>query len=147
MLYSEHVSLKGGLKFRDKNGRELLTSEGFSKGFKRIASYFYDLELWIVDVFGWFLIHSIRKIIYFLSGVRMGRGSHIHVGARFFNTRGVEIGRGTIIGERTFLDGRAPLKIGNYVDIASEVMIYNSEHDINSEDFRAVNGEVEVGDY
>ena len=39
------------------------------------------------------------------------------------------------------------MKIGNHVDIASEVMIYNSEHDINSEDFHASNSPVEIGDY
>lgn len=147
MLYSEHVTLKGGLKFRDKNGRELSTSEGISKGVNRFLSYFYDLELWIVDSIGWFPIHSVRKLFYYLAGVKMGSGSHIHVGARFFNTRGVEIGRGTIVGERAFLDGRAPLKIGNFVDIASEVMVYNSEHDINDEGFGAVDGPVEIEDY
>jgi len=29
--------------------------------------------------------------------------------------------------------------IGNHVDIASEVMIYNSQHDIEDENFQAVN--------
>ena len=33
------------------------------------------------------------------------------------------------------------------MDIASEVMIYNSEHDVNDEKFLAVTAPVEVGDY
>ncbi len=135
------------MKFKDKNGRVLSTYDGVSKGVNRVLSYFYDLELWIVDSIGWFPIHSVRKLFYYLAGVKMGWGSHIHVGARFFNTRGIEIGRETIVGERAFLDGRAPLKIGSFVDIASEVMIYNSEHDINDESFAAVLGAVEIGDY
>ena len=45
------------------------------------------------------------------------------------------------------MDGRAPLRIGNHVDIASQVLIYNSEHDINSEDFHAIELPVEIGDY
>ena len=37
--------------------------------------------------------------------------------------------------------------IGNHVDIASGVMIYNSEHEINSEDFHAIIAPVEIEDY
>ena len=40
------------------------------------------------------------------------------------------------------MDGRDKIIIGNHVDIA-----YNSEHDINSDDFRAVVGAVEIEDY
>ncbi|MGB6882191.1 MAG: acyltransferase, partial [Microgenomates group bacterium] len=42
---------------------------------------------------------------------------------------------------------RAHLKIGSHVDIASSVMIYNSEHDIESHDFSAREEPVEIGDY
>jgi maltose O-acetyltransferase len=73
--------------------------------------------------------------------------AHIHMGAQFFNPAGVEIGKGTIVGQNAFLDGRSTLIIGKYVDIASDVMIYNSEHDINSEFFDAVASPVEIGDY
>lgn len=45
------------------------------------------------------------------------------------------------------MDGRDKLTIGNHVDIASGVMIYNSEHDVNSEDFHAISAPVEIGDY
>jgi len=46
------------------------------------------------------------------------------------------------------LDGRDTLKIGDHVDIASQVLIYNSEHDIHGEDFYAdKTAPVEIGDY
>ena len=45
------------------------------------------------------------------------------------------------------MDGRDKLTIGNHVDIASSVMIYNSEHNIESGDFMAVDGPVKIGDY
>ena len=45
------------------------------------------------------------------------------------------------------MDGRDSLTIGSHVDIASRVQIYNSEHDIESEDFKAVNAPVKIGDY
>ena len=66
---------------------------------------------------------------------------------QFFNPPGVEIGEDTIIGDHCFLDGRANLKIGSHVAIASQVLIYNSQHDIHAEDFHAIEKPVEIGDY
>jgi maltose O-acetyltransferase len=45
------------------------------------------------------------------------------------------------------LDGRDKLVIGNHVDFASEVMIYNAQHDINSEKFNAITAPVIIEDY
>ena len=45
------------------------------------------------------------------------------------------------------MDGRAKIKIGNHVDIASYVLIYNSQHDIDSENFQAIEKPVEIEDY
>jgi maltose O-acetyltransferase len=69
------------------------------------------------------------------------------MGAKFFQPRNVIIGEDTIIGDRAFLDGRDKLSIGNHVDIASEVMIYNSEHDLEDPKFEAKNVSVEIKDY
>jgi maltose O-acetyltransferase len=67
--------------------------------------------------------------------------------ANFFNPSNIEIGEDTIIGDHVFMDGRAKLKIGNHVDIASYVLIYNSQHDIHSEDFHAEEKEIFIEDY
>lgn len=69
------------------------------------------------------------------------------MGCRFFQPNGIKIGQDTIVGNSAFLDGRDNLIIGNHVDIASEVMIYNSEHDINDIHFKAVNHPVVIEDY
>ena len=69
------------------------------------------------------------------------------MGVRFFLPINITIGEGTIIGDHAFLDGRAKLTIGNHVDIASQVLIYNSEHDINSEEFDPIEEPVEIEDY
>ncbi|MBI2600888.1 acyltransferase [Candidatus Daviesbacteria bacterium] len=69
------------------------------------------------------------------------------MGTQFFNPANVKIGRDSIIGQNTFLDGRDKLIIGDHVDIASDVMVYNSEHDIHSEDFMPISAPVEIGDY
>jgi maltose O-acetyltransferase len=91
--------------------------------------------------------HTARLISYKIAGIKIGKKSRIHMGARFYQPRGIEIGEDTIIGDHVFLDGRAKLKIGNHTDIASEVMIYNSEHDIESETFKPREEKVEIGDY
>lgn len=148
MLFSDNIQISSkGLTFADKNGRTLSSSEAAAKGFKRILSWGEDFVLLIVDLAGYCPFWFWRKLVYSLAGLKIGRKSKIHFGARFFNPKGVEIGEGSLVGEFAFLDGRAPLKIGNHVDIASQVLIYNSEHDMNSDDFRAVEEPVEIGDF
>ncbi|HPD45180.1 MAG TPA: acyltransferase [Candidatus Woesebacteria bacterium] len=108
------------------------------------------LEFWllILRIVGHIPSHMIRKFFYLLSGVKMNYfKSTIHIGANFFKPSGITIGQDTIIGDHCFLDGRAPLKIGNHVGIASQVLIYNDEHDINSPTYGNSFGPVEIGDY
>jgi maltose O-acetyltransferase len=69
------------------------------------------------------------------------------MGANFFQPGNITIGQDTIIGDHCFLDGRGKLTIGNHVDIASQVLIYNSEHDVHSPDFRATEEPVIIEDY
>jgi maltose O-acetyltransferase len=69
------------------------------------------------------------------------------MGIRFYDPRNISVGNDTIIGEGTVLDGREKLMVGNHVDIASEVMIYNSKHDIENEYFLPVSSPVTIEDY
>lgn len=152
MLYLEHLSIKTKyglpmLIFKDKIGRELSLSVASSKILNRLYSYILDMELLIVRMAGLVPLYTLRYLVYRAAGVKIGRGSHIHMGGQFFYPAGVEIGEDTVVGQNTFLDGRAKLKIGDHVDIASEVMIYNSEHDTDAADFHAIEEEVVIGDY
>ena len=132
---------------RNKMGKTLTRAEIMSKGVNRIINILLDFELFILYLAGLVLSHWFRLEVYRLAGLKIGRGSTIHMWARFYQPKGIAVGSDSIIGDHVFLDGRDSLKIGNHVDIASEVMIYNSEHDINSEDFHASNSPVEIGDY
>jgi maltose O-acetyltransferase len=148
MFYFEHIYLdSSGFGFKDKMGKKLSVVSAVGKIFNRFASYFIDLELFFLRLAGWIPFHTLRILIYKLDGVKIGKKSHIHMGLQFFDPTKIEIGAGTIIGQNAFLDGRDTLKIGNHVDIASDVLIYNSEHDINSEDFKPIHAPVEIGDY
>ncbi len=132
---------------KDRTGRQLSTSEATAKIFSRLISYFLDFELLLLTWVGLIPCHFTRRFFYRLAGVKIGKGSAIHIGCRFYQPKNVKIGQGTIIGDNAFLDGRAPLIIGNHTDIASQVLIYNSEHDIESEDFNVREESVEIGDY
>jgi len=132
---------------KDKNGKELSKSETFQKIQNRFLSILLDFELMILRIVGHIPFHSIRIFFYKAAGVKLGHGSRIHIGANFYEPCGIVIGEDSIIGNNAFLDGRDKLTIGNHVDIASEVMIYNSQHDINSEKFSAEYGEVTIEDY
>ena len=107
------------------------------------------LEFWLM-ILRWVSYvpsHTFRRFFYRLAGIKMGKGAVIHMWANFFQPKNIKIGEDTIIGDRCFLDGRGPLSIGSHTDIASQVLIYNSEHDINSEDFGAIVSPVEIGDW
>lgn len=133
--------------FKDKYGRPLSSSETRKKISDRLQNIFLDFELMILRWVGHLPSHTLRIVFYRLSGLKIGPGSTIHLGANFFQPKNIEIGQDSIIGFRCFLDGRSSLKIGSHVDIASEVMIYNSEHDVRSEDFHAVQQPVFIEDY
>lgn len=133
--------------FKDKTGKKLTFIQFVSKVKNRISNIFLELIVFILHLSGHIPSHTIRKFIYRLFGIKIGKGSTIHMYARFYDPRNIEIGEDSIVGEFAVLDGRDKLKIGNHVAIASEVMIYNSEHDINDKEFKAITDKVIIEDY
>lgn len=118
-----------------------------SKIINRILTIITEFEVMIMHISGNVPSHHFRRLIYRLGRVKIGKGSTIHTGAKFYSPKNIKIGKDSIIGEGVVLDGRGMLTIGDHVDIASEVMIYNCKHDINDLDFKAVCSPVEIGDY
>lgn len=133
--------------FKDKTGKQLSNKEFGEKAVNRMFNIILDFELMVLRWVSHVPSHTFRKFIYQLSGMKIGKGSVIHMWANFFDPSGISIGEDTIIGDHAFLDGRESLTIGSHTDIASSVMIYNSEHDLESEDFVARSESVEIGDY
>jgi maltose O-acetyltransferase len=132
----------------DKHGAPLTSSQVQQKVMGRLES------IWIEFVTGllWWVVaevpfHHFRRFFYRLSGMKIGSGSTLHMRVRVYDARRIAIGDDTIIGERVVLDGRAPLKIGNHVDIATGAMIFNAHHDIRSADFAAIEKSNTIGDY
>jgi len=133
--------------FKDKEGKSLSNIEAGSKILNRIDNIVLDFELMVLRWVSHVPSHTFRKFFYKVSGMRIGKGSVVHMWANFFDLAGIIIGEDTIVGDHVFLDGRAKLTIGNHVDMASSVMIYNSEHDLEKENFSARTEPVEIGDY
>lgn len=133
--------------FRDRMGHKLSFNQTVRKIAGRLYNYLADFALFWVNLSSFVPSHHFRRFIYRLSGAKIGEGTSIHMGCRFFSLKNLSIGEDTIIGDSAFLDGRSLLKIGSHVDIATQVMIYNSEHDINSQDFRPILAPVEIADY
>lgn len=132
---------------KDRTGKELSSKEILSKGGNRIKAIILEFELFILHVVGNIPSHHLRRFFYRMAGVKIGKGSTIHTGAKFYNPSNVKIGNDSIIGEGVVLDGRDNLFIGDHVDIVSEAMIYNAEHDVHDSDFKAVFEPVEISDY
>jgi len=121
------------------------------KIYRRLNFILLEFENYILKLAGFIPFHHIRRFIYRMFGMKIGKGSTLHMGAVFYKIKNIEIGKDTIVGENAVLDGREKILIGDHVDIASEVMIYNSQHDINSNDFakveEVIKEPVEVGYY
>ena len=118
--------------FKDKTGKELTLDEALPKIKKRLAAIFLEFQLMLLRWVSYCPSHQFRLFCYRLAGIKIGQGSTIHMWANFFQPKNIQIGEDSIIGNHCFLDGRAKLKIGSHTDIASQVLIYNSEHDINN---------------
>lgn len=133
--------------FKDKNNNTLSFKQIISKGIIRIQNIYLECIVFILHITGKAPFHHFRRFVYRLAGIKIGKGSTAHTGIIFYDPKNITIGEDTIIGERTVLDGREKIIIGNHVDIASEVMIYNSEHDIENELFQAHHAPVIINDY
>jgi maltose O-acetyltransferase len=139
----------------DKDGQPLTTQQIIAKIINRLQAW----KLEFVTGFLWWCVgnipfHCIRKLFYRLAGMAIGSGSTLHMKARIYDPRHIKIGSNTLIGERATLDGRQQLpnsrgglEIGNHVDIASEVMIWTSEHDLTSPTMKAIEEKVTIADY
>ena len=132
---------------KDRMGKELTNSQIMQKGTNRVLSILLDLELLLLRWVGHIPLHFMRRFFYQLSGIKIGSGSTIHMWAAFYDPTNIVIGQGTIIGDHAFLDGRAKITVGDNVDIASSIMVYNGKHDYESEDFHLVFSPVVIENY
>lgn len=133
--------------FKDRMGRQLDWDAATPKIIFRVKSYWLEFITALVWWLSFIPSHTARKLIFRLAGVKIGNKSYIHIGCRIYEPRNITIGTGTIVGNYATLDGRDRLEIGDHVDIASQVMIYNAQHDVDSEDFKLTSKPVRIGNH
>ncbi len=133
--------------FKDRMGNQLTWNEANNKIAFRMKSYSIEMTTSLLWWLSFLPSHTLRKILIKAAGVKIGINSYIHIGCRFFEPTNISVGTGTIIGDNVVLDGRDSLEIGDHVDIASHVMIYNGSRDIHTEDFKLVLRPVKIGNY
>lgn len=128
-------------------GKSLTWSDAAGKILNRFYNYYLDLKVSVLWILGYVPSHLFRKLLYSLAGVQIGNKSTIHIGARMYQPNNISIGNGTIVGDHVTLDGRDKLIIGDHVDIATGVMIFNSQHNTKDESFAAIERPVVIEDY
>ncbi|HRN71103.1 MAG TPA: acyltransferase [Candidatus Woesebacteria bacterium] len=132
---------------KDKDGNSLSTKQISSKAIHRAENIWLECVTYFLYIMSFCPFGFVRMFFYILFGVQVGKNSIINMRARIYDPRNISIGSDTIIGEGATLDGRVELSIGSHVDIASEVMIYNAEHNINDPTFKAIDAPVVIEDY
>ena len=133
--------------FKDRMGNQLTWKEAIPKIGFRFQSYYLEFLTALLWWLGFLPSHTVRKLLLKAAGMKIGKKSYIHIGLRTYDPRNITIGEGTIVGDYATLDGRDMLEIGNHVDIASGVMIFNGSRDIHTEDFTLVLKPVKIGNY
>lgn len=97
-------------------------------GYNRYLGY------WI----GYFPSQSVRNAVYkHIYYMKIEKGVTIRYGLKLLGASGIKIGKGSALGDECWLDGRFGIKIGQNVNIASQVHMWSASHDMNDPYFRS----------
>lgn len=113
----------------------------FIKSLLRDITYCF-LNYFVSNIPCWF----IRKFIYLLFGMKIGKGSRIMMKCIVMAPWRISIGTNSIINEYVLLDGRGGLEIGNSVSISYRTTIYTGTHKSNSNSFEYISKRVYISD-
>lgn len=81
--------------------------------------------------------HHVRNFIYrHVCGLHLGEKAVLYYGTEIRQPNNIWIGKGSIIGDNSILDGRNGIKIGENVVFASNVRIWTEQHDHRDPWFR-----------
>ena len=90
--------------------------------------------------------NRLRILFLKLQGMKIGRNVIIYDGFEIRSPSKITIGNNSIIGFNSVLDGRMGIRIGENVNLSSEVMIYTLQHDYDSKNFQVKGGSVVIED-
>lgn len=81
--------------------------------------------------------NRLRRLLYKGLGARIGAKAVFHFRTEIRGPWALTVGRGSIIGDNAILDAQNGLRIGNNVNLSSNVSIYTLQHDHRDPLFRA----------
>lgn len=88
---------------------------------------------------------SLRKLFYTLSGMKIGKGSIILMGAYVLDPWNITIGETVYINENCVLDGRGGIKISDNASVSLHTKIITGSHISSSESFEYSSESVSIG--
>jgi maltose O-acetyltransferase len=104
--------------------------KGFFKGF--LAGGLYVLCNYVIaNLPCW----ALRKVLYRLLGMKVGRHSRIMMKTIVTHPWKISIGKNTTVNEYCYLDGRGGLTIGDNVNVALRSMLITGTHDHRAKGF------------
>ncbi len=112
-----------------------------------IYSFFLDGLIFFLTIVGYIPNHFLRKSVYRLCGVKMGKYTSFHWRARFFSPWNLRIGRNCVIGNDGMFDARRTIVIGDNVSLSMGVWIWTLEHDPQDPFYGVNGGSVVIEDY
>lgn len=92
-------------------------------------------------------IQSVRHLVLQRLGMQLAKTSVLYMYTEIRHPAGILIGETTTIGHNCVLDGRGGIRIGNNVNLSSEVLIWTVGHDPQDPQFRVKSAPVVVEDY
>lgn len=102
-------------------------------------------------IFNCFVNHipvwGIRKFIYKLAGMKIGKGARIGIWTIIVNPSNIVIGGRSKINEFCHIDGRGGVHIGEDVSISIYTKMITGSHDMYSKDFAYADGNIEIQDH
>lgn len=90
------------------------------------------------------LPNPLRKWYLRCFGIKIGKGSCIHRGCRFFHVGKFKMGNHSVINFGCYLDNRRGIEIGDNVGIAHNTKIYTLGHNMDSPKFETKGAQVTI---
>ncbi len=111
-----------------------------------IKTFIYDLVYVFLNyIVSYIPCWKIRKFIYRLAGLQIGKGSRICMRTRLMEPWNIVIGNNSIVNESCILDGRGRLRIGDNCSVSTESILYTASHIADSEEFKYYEKETVIG--
>ncbi|MCX6031994.1 MAG: acyltransferase [Chloroflexi bacterium] len=107
----------------------------------------YDARDFLAEAVGWLPSSRLRRLLWRMLGVSIGRETSIQRNCRFYRPGQVRIGDHCVILRDVLLDGRMGVTISDNVNISEGVLIFSLHHDMRSPEFAASGAPVTISDH